>query len=597
MIKPADLANCLWKPFLEDISRGGPVYFTFSADLVRALLSQEGYAVSDPVLEVCETARQLYFISGDEAVLYGGALDVGTSGRSFAIILVCQQVLAVESMVRDPSGFSEHAYFPRLRRLMSPYLEEIRTNPFQFAEFEAIWRALARDIRSIPGSSDSSITFRFGVESGVNKARAFPLSQALLTLEDLRVIALRGKLRLEKASPADIWRILKQLRYYLTRRARRLIDLGVFKERVVEQVLSYLKVAERTTGRQEQVRPAQQDIIVFRDTSDWFEEVYRAYLRAPDAAPSHDESQIQAELAKRMAGEAFLVFPLAELGDSWVCSNRSTAIEPGESFLLVGEPVSMSDLEQRLRQQGVESTQFSSFDGLLGTLGPYAVTQRALVAGASQVTVRNGRVASVDQSPGAAKYRWAGGLSVDARGLRFLREYLPARIEFSDAEFTFQQLEAVNGRYMSAASFISSLASATGDTSFEMDFPGAHMARLTVAISRLPKEAAVGYPVGVDGSLEIGLVGAAAGNRVVSGFSETVDGLASGFDVRSCAMLLKALRARVGQEVPRAGVEGVCSRVRASKVPEAVRSVMLRLLAEKVRLPSKLCLNLGINCD
>src|SRR5262249_40771872 len=163
-----------------DIAKGGPVYFTFSAELVRTLLSERGHATADPILEVCEAARQLYFIAGDDAVLREHALDVGAGGRSLAIILVCQQVLAVESMVRVPVGFSENAYFPRLRRLMSPLLAERSNNPFDFAEFEAIWRALGRDIRSVVGSADASITFRFGVESGVNKARAFPLSQALL---------------------------------------------------------------------------------------------------------------------------------------------------------------------------------------------------------------------------------------------------------------------------------------------------------------------------------------------------------------------------------------------------------------------------------
>jgi hypothetical protein len=597
LIEAADLARCLWKPFLGDIAKGGPVYFTFSAELVRTLLSEQGHTTGDPVLEVCEAARQLYFIAGNDAVLREYALDVGASGRSLAIILVCQQVLAVESMVRDPKGFSENAYFPRLRRLMSPLFAEISNNPFDFAEFEAIWRALARDIRSVAGSTDASITFRFGVESGVNKARAFPLSQALLTLEDLRVISMRGKHRLQNASLVDIWRVLKQLRYHLSRRARRLIDLGVFRDRVADQVSSYLKVADAGLPRREEVRArlTQLDITVFRDTSDWLEPVYRAYLRAPDSLRDHDEARIQAELAQRIAGAPFLTLPLAELGDSWLCSNRAMTIQPGECFLVVTDPLPVSDIERRLRQHGIDSAEVPDSEGAAGKLGPYLVTPRRLAAGTSQISVRNGRASSVDGGSSPTTYHWRGGLAVDPRGSKFLRDYLPTHIDFSGSSLLFEQLESVNGRYMTADSFKSSLASMTDDSAFDIGFPDGRAARLSVAISRLPKEPQVGHPVRADGTLDIGLVGVTTHTQLVSGFCETPSYHVPGFDVRSCALLLRALRVQAGEEMSPASVAKIRLRLQASNIPTAVRDVVLRLLVKEVRLPSQLCVTLGIN--
>ena len=602
MIEPNALARCLWKPFLADISRGGPVYFTFSAELVRELLSQEGHEASDPISEVCDAARRLYFVAGSEATLHEDALDVTESGRSLAIILVCQQVLAVEAMVRDPHahGFSENAYFPRLRQLMSPLLEIVSTNPFHFAEFEAIWRAFARDIRSVPGHSDASITFRFGVETGVNKARAFPLSQALLTLEDLKVIAQRGKRLLENVSPTDAWRILRQLRYHLSRRAQRLIALGVFRERVVDQVMNYLKVAEpermhRAAERGVQLN--QEDIIIFRDTSDWFEVVYRAYLRAPGSPRDNDEARIQAELIKRVASDSFLLFVLTELGDSWVCSSRTMTIEPGESFLVVGEPACMADVDQWLRRYGIESSQVEGPDGSGGGLGHYAVTQRTLSRTSREIALRNGRASSVDTGSYPAAYHWTGGLAVDARGSKFVREYLPTHIDFKGAIVPFDELETVNGRYTSAEAFVSSLAHATDDSSFEVGFPGGRTARLSVAVSRYPGEPRIGYPVDADGVLDVGLVTAGADDFVVSGFSENSREYERGFDIRSCALLLKALRARNGHQLPPTSVEVIRLRVRASKIPDTVRCVMLRLLGDDARLPSRLCAELGLNVD
>jgi hypothetical protein len=192
-------------------------------------------------------------------------------------------------------------------------------------------------------------------------------------------------------------------------------------------------------------------------------------------------------------------------------------------------------------------------------------------------------------------YHWRGGLAVDARGSKFLRDYLPTHVEIAGTALLFEQLEAVNGRYMTADSFRSSLTSMPDDATFEIGFPNGRIARFSVAISRLPKEPEVGHPVRADGSLDIGLAGVTAHRHLVSGFCETPCHQVPGFDVRSCSLLLRALRARTGQAVSPASIARTRLRVQQSKIPEPVRDVMLRLLVENVQLPSQLCVDLGIN--
>lgn len=175
------LVDCLWSLFADEISSGEPVFFCFSQDALVEPFRNFRIEGGSPLEIVCAAARSCYEIDEDHAVLMPGALTAGVNGRSAAIVLVCQQVLAVEEMVNEGGRFSENAYFPRLRALMAKDLPALRMNPFEFDQFEVIWRTFAREIDRTAGATDATITFEFDTYSGVNKARLFPISQALLS--------------------------------------------------------------------------------------------------------------------------------------------------------------------------------------------------------------------------------------------------------------------------------------------------------------------------------------------------------------------------------------------------------------------------------
>jgi hypothetical protein len=502
--------------------------------------------------------------------------------------------LAVESMVREAHGFSENAYFPRLRRLMSRALPEISTNPFEFSEFEAIWRAIARDLRSIPGFAEACITFRFGVDAGVNKARAFPLSQALLTLEDLRAIASGRRDHLRRAGAADVWRTLRQLKSRLSRRAQRLIGLGLFRERISAQVIAF---AHRTSDSSELATPARKvsssSIIVFRDTSDWFASGYRAFLQSADGEKIFDEPQIDASISSRVRDGSILILVLGELGDCWLINDKTLSISPGESFLVIARSDAIQATASKLLMMGVNAAAIDRAGGSLGARAIYSVAQYRSTAEANEIFVRDGKVVGIGGSARPLTYEWLGGIAVDARKTRFLRAFLPTDVRFDSGARPLRDVITVNDRYMSFTSFRKMIEEENADAVFELGFAGGRRARLAIAVARFPSDRRIGYLVDVNGRIAVEPDEVTSEDFAIVGFSELQR--PASLDLRACGILLAHLRARAGDSLPADCAESLARRVRQSATPAGVRAILLELLQPGARLPSHIVRLFGVD--
>ena len=105
------LAAALWAVFHDEIASGERVFFCFSQETLRGELAVVGLGAETPLVAVCAAARSCFHVEGDDVSLRPEALVPGATGISLAIVLVCQQVLAVEEMTRDGRAFSENAYF------------------------------------------------------------------------------------------------------------------------------------------------------------------------------------------------------------------------------------------------------------------------------------------------------------------------------------------------------------------------------------------------------------------------------------------------------------------------------------------------------
>ena len=234
------IIKLLWSEYIDLIQRGIPVYFTFTSSGVESLLNANEIIFDDAHEYINECARDYLDVIGEHVYLKPSALSPNKSGFSAAILIICQQVLVVEEMVNGDI-YSENAYFPHLRKNISNELGMFSQNPFLYQEFESIWKTLSREIYLI-NQSHSCVTFNFNDVKGMNKARRFPLSQALLTKEDaVRLIDAIGQSVLMEENEEYVFRNIVANRSLLSNRGKNLTKHPWTRHALVNQLRSLAK--------------------------------------------------------------------------------------------------------------------------------------------------------------------------------------------------------------------------------------------------------------------------------------------------------------------------------------------------------------------
>ena len=182
------LKKALWANFTDDIVSGVPVYFNFSKYLISNLVasefelrtSDEGFTL---FLKEC---RDLLEFHGLKVRVKEKIFDTQEDSLSNVIILIALQVVAAEFMAKEQDSYTSSAYFPPLRKLISPSLGTDSVLPFDDEEYKRLWNVFRNEVILI--NKDAFITFDV-VGKGANLNRIFPLSQALLNQRDLVTLA------------------------------------------------------------------------------------------------------------------------------------------------------------------------------------------------------------------------------------------------------------------------------------------------------------------------------------------------------------------------------------------------------------------------
>jgi hypothetical protein len=500
------LTSALWAPFLPSIASGDPIFFSFSREAIASSLRQVGIEANDHVQLIGFMAGELMEVSEAEVELRKEAFEPDESGFTPVIILAAQQVLAVEEMVNEPGGYSDHAYFPRLRKMISPLLPTISANPFRFDEFSKIWRVLAAEIRSIEGSTEASLTFRFGEAFGANKAKAFPLSQALLTREDLYSIV-RGMSHELACSlrPNELWNEIRNQSGSLGRRAQRLLAITFLRPRIVQQVSSFARTVPKArfeaSLRTTEV-PEEACLGIFKESIDWLTDEFRAFLVEEGKFDRvEDPSQTLSYVRDLLRVTPVVYIPLGEFGDCWQRSTKTVPLDTGARFLALSanadtsttsdDPLFWKDCAELVSEgklagyEDCEITEYRIKDGPRKDLAIYA------------------DAICVNESDSLPAYRWMGGVCVNARSRLYLRNALPTSICFEEIEFRIDELIAINGHPLTMPAFRQMLSIEDVDASYEIEFPRGFRARLAVAIRRHAAIDRVGYPLRSSGTISL----------------------------------------------------------------------------------------------
>lgn len=576
------LIQALWNLYLPDIASGQPVYFCFCQESVRGALKQAGIASDSPLNVICDAATRCFDITARRAILREDALIGRADGRSMAIVLVCQQVLAVETMI-DDGRLSRNAYFPRLRELMSSELRRDRQCPLSPEEFVQIWRTFQREIKRCEGSTAETVTFHFERYEGSNKTRGFPFSQALLSRADLMELQRRGRRdKLLGRRKDEAWRELRGVNRFLSRRAQKLISEGSLQEEILDQARQFLERTPAPPARA--ARRAEADLLelgIGIETDYIFNEQFFAFVqRKGTSTPiQDDDAAIHAKLEDILPADGYVFCAPSESDDYWLFEEREVTVTAGRSFVVVarglgiqrarailnGVNPSLDVPEERWRGLGlsddiracrIELPQTSSFE----------------------ITFRAGRIAQSRSSISTSSaFAWLGGVCVDLRARKYLREALPETVRFGSAEFAISDVVGVGEQSIRWSGLKQRLDRLETDATLDLRYPNGNVARLAVAVMPRSIPVRVGFLIESGGTVGTRLQPINDGGHALIGYSETA-ARPQPLSVAELGRLVQELRTRKKSQHSEDECRALVDRVEVSGIPSILKRLIMKHL-------------------
>lgn len=593
MSSQSKLISVLWETYFPKIRSGLPVYFTFHREqLIRIF---EAHSIpGDPARVVNTHASQWYDVDGDIAVVRPEAFMPQWNRFSAVILLIAQQVLVVEDMAKDRLGFSEDAYFPRLRRAISNQLQERSQHPFGTSdEFDEIWRKFRSEIM-MAGGTARSVTFFSGKHS--NRNRSYPLSQALLSQEDvIKLIRLIGEQRIFTLSLNDLKREVNSSKERLSKRGQKTLGIPFLEERVYEQIRAYkgIQIPEEEKSLIVGDNQFNCDIKIYRDQVDFGTEEFRIgfFDRAEGTRVTADANH-RAEFRLLLNRRNFLIFSESTLGDSWVTSEQVREISYGESLVFVATKAGKAMLAAVLKRfyfdvSTITWQTIQQFDDLyLGFLDSVPTSP-------SLVRVKNGTILEQVGRSQVNRIVWMGGVCVSERENKFLLRFMPDKYTVGNTPSLMLGPVKVNGRLTTFETFKADLNRLDEDQKFEIETLSGQKGFLAVAVPKSNRTEKRGYQIS-----EIGILGPTVsemplGTNSLQGFSCCPAREVTRLKASDLAILLSNPEVswpQVSKEV----IEWVITLVELAPTSGELKSVLRTKLRKQMVLPLALIRSLKI---
>jgi len=183
------LPSTLWAYFTPFLDVGIPVYFNFHRTLLEDIITKESpeFTRAEALEHFLVSARSYLSITNSRARINESVYKKNNLGDSSVILLIALQVLAVEETIKKENEFTDAAYFPKLRTLISDTLNIESSLPFDPFEFDMLWSTFKSEVQE---KAPITKFLTFDIEKlGAFKNKSKPLSQALLSHKDLATLA------------------------------------------------------------------------------------------------------------------------------------------------------------------------------------------------------------------------------------------------------------------------------------------------------------------------------------------------------------------------------------------------------------------------
>lgn len=428
------LVNILWKEHLPLIKAGLPIYFTYTRDSLRKTFFEASIDTEDPILDICEAIQDFILVDSDSAYILDSAYERNDQGFSKAILFVCQQVLVVEEMVRS-NDFGPNAYFPRYREMLSPQLSDKSLNPFDYDDFEKIWQTLANEIKWAGGSSNS-ITFQFGKKQGPSQSKRFPLSQALLSKDDIaKIISFLGRSNLSGLSREELYnriRLRENIRA-ISSRGKSLFKQPALRDELINQIQSFLNsninyeyFLQET--QKLKVSLGEYALKAYIDPTDWFETSYVLNLFNEIGDPVVDKLMISNYFSDLKLRCDYYILTPSDCSDSWIFRDQAYSPKLDDEILIVfneGEIENIKAIIKRSISISIKNSDVLTFSRIYkATFIKIKINAEIL----ESINISNSRFGDPLSSPVVKGVAFEGGITVNKHLDVFNKEDLPEKV-------------------------------------------------------------------------------------------------------------------------------------------------------------------------
>jgi hypothetical protein len=266
---------------------------------------------------------------------------------------------------------------------------------------------------------------------------------------------------------------------------------------------------------------------------------------------------------------------LADFGDYWVRYTSAVPLKPGDSFVALSrvEEPNKIRLQNPTLLENIETLATS----VLAGCAAYDVTECRIREHAREDLVLVRDRVSVRQTAPNAICEWIGGICVNRKSFRYLREALPDKIRFSDREFPLTELLSVNRLPFTFSRFRAMLASEQTDASYEVEFPDRLIASLSVGVRRILSDDRLGFVVSENGTIAPFVNWIPSHRRALIGHEEPDAHFQREITLSSCVGLISNLMAQWPQSASESQTKEIEAAISTNSVPTDVRRFLIMI--------------------
>lgn len=428
----------LWKYLIDSYCTGGPVYLSYNVSVLRDILNIE-FSTSCTRKE----AEQLFMTAcNSNTRIYGGKVwipefvfSATDDNRSLCLSYAVQQILTAEKMFSDIK-YTADAYFPRYRNVMG-LSDESGAMPISYEQFDRIWSTLKSELLALPSVSEEKITFSKG--KGKNLNRNFPLSQALLSHENLVRICNNIK-NINSYSDHRLLFEVQRNKHLLLKDAQAKIFNRFIKNSLIEQIRSFADsfnnetFIKRKRKIKDKIDPSCFEL--FRNFEGWDD-----YLQL--GLHEKCRGEVADVLEKYLLHNNVLLLTKGLVGE-FIGSDLPNSINPGEKFIVCSsisrENFVYSNLTDYICKSLIKKLNYPEAvipkNCILFYCTPSLEEGTELIIGNTGLFAENKSVSK--------KITFAGGISLNNRTNDFLVGYPPTGLKIAGIALTGDELLKVN---------------------------------------------------------------------------------------------------------------------------------------------------------